>query len=263
MYFKISHNSNSPIICSIPHAGIKIPAEFQSDYLVSFEELHKEALDMADLYTDELYEELASVSSYIQSNTSRLVVDIERFPNEEDEPMSSVGMSAFYTRTSKGEVLRTINEERREELQKIYDEYHKSFTDVVTSSLTAHNTALIVDCHSFPSVPRQYESDQSIDRPDICLGVDAYHTPEKLVNVLRAQFEKVGYSVKINSPFAGTIVPLSFYKKENKVVSIMIEVNRSLYMDEETHKKLTTFSSTGRLISRCIIQGLNEFHYTL
>lgn len=260
MYFESSKNPNSPIVCNVPHSATKIPAEFRDDFIISFQELQQEVLDMADGYTNELYEELLAVSSRMQSTISRVVVDIERFPNEKDEPMSNVGMSAFYTRTSKGELLRTISTEKREVLQKIYDEYHLAFTDIVASSLAIHSKALIVDCHSFPSVPRPYESDQSPNRPDICLGVDVYHTPQKLIDILKKNFEELKYTVKINSPFEGTIVPLAYYQQDARVASVMVEVNRSLYMEEEAHKKLKTFSVTSKRISRCIIQSLNEFY---
>ena len=57
-----------------------------------------------------------------------------------------------------------------------------------------------------------YESDKEENRPDICIGVDEFHTPKDLVNLLKANLEEVGYGVKINSPFSGSIVPLNFYK---------------------------------------------------
>lgn len=257
MYFEANQNTNSPIICNIPHGSTKIPLEFLEDYVLSPLDLKQEVLNMADLFTEELYEELRFVSSYIQSNISRVVVDIERFPDEKDESMSLVGMSAFYTRTSKGQELRNLSIEKKELLKKIYDEYHENFTSLVGGTLSSHGRAIIVDCHSFPSIPRAYEPDQGENRPDICLGTDEYHTPPRLVELLQGNFEKAGYSVKINSPFAGTIVPLTYYKKDSRVVSVMIEVNRRLYMDEKTHMKLKTFSATSKLISGCIIQSVN------
>jgi N-formylglutamate deformylase len=259
MYFEISQNDNSPIVCNVPHSGTDVPSLFLSDYVISSSELEREVFEMADLHTDFLYEELLSVSSYIKSDISRVVVDIERFPKEEDEPMSKVGMSAFYTLTSKGKVLRAVSDEKRNVLQEIYDEYHKSFTQLVASSLALHNRAFIVDCHSFPSIPRQYEPDQADVRPDICIGTDEYHTPEALSILLKNNFEELGYSVKINSPFAGTIVPLTYYRKNRHVISVMIEVNRKLYMNEETFKRLPDFSVTSKTISRCVIKSLNEF----
>lgn len=258
MYFEVSENKNSPIICNIPHSGIIIPEEFRGDFVLSQQDLDKEVLYMADNFTNYLYGELLYVSSYIISKISRVVVDIERFQNEEDEPMSKVGMSALYTRTSSGELLRNISDENKMVLEKIYKDYHDFFTKLVSDSLIKNDVAIILDCHSFPSVPRAYEPEQGSNRPDICIGVDEYHTPKELVDILKSNFEKLGYIVEINRPFSGSIVPLDFYKKEKKVISVMIEVNRKLYMNEETFEKVKNFSEISKSISRCVITSLNQ-----
>ena len=44
--------------------------------------------------------------------------------------------------------------------------------------------------------------------------------------------KEAGYSVAVDAPFAGALVPLSYYRKDDRVLSVMIEVNRRLYMDE-------------------------------
>lgn len=259
MYFEVSENKNSPIVCNVPHSGIVVPEEFRGDFVLSQKDLDKEVLYMADNFTNYLYGELLYVSSYIMSKISRVVLDIERFQNEEDEPMSKVGMSAQYTRTSSGETLRNISQENKESLENIYKDYHDSFTKLVSDSLVKNNIAIIVDCHSFPSVPRVYEPEQDLNRPDICIGVDDYHTPYELVEILKDNFEKLEYKVEINTPFAGSIVPLHYYKKDKRVISVMIEVSRKLYMNEETYEKVENFSQVSKDISRSVIVSLNQF----
>jgi N-formylglutamate amidohydrolase len=259
MYFEVSENKNSPIICNVPHSGTIVPEEFRGDFVLSQGDLDKEVLYMADNFTNYLYGELLYVSSYVMSKISRVVVDIERFQNEDDEPMSKVGMSALYTRTSSGDVLRNISDENKIALEKIYKEYHNSFTTLVSDSLLKNDRAIIIDCHSFPSIPRSYEPEQDMYRPDICIGVDEFHTPKEMVEILQGNFEKLGYRVEINTPFAGSIVPLTYYKKDKRVISVMIEVNRKLYMNEETFEKAENFSQISKDISRCVITSLNQF----
>ena len=41
-------------------------------------------------------------------------------------------------------------------------------------------------------------------------------------------FKSTGYTVKVNEPFAGSIVPLK-YLNDNRVQSVMIELNRRIY----------------------------------
>ena len=44
---------------------------------------------------------------------------------------------------------------------------------------------------------------------------------------------KLALIVKFNTPFSGSLVPNKYYQKNNLVESLMIEVNRGLYMNEE------------------------------
>ena len=259
MYFEVSNNDNSPIICNVPHSGVIIPEALKMDFVVTSEKLNEEAIHMADNYTDALYSELLYVSSYIVSKISRIIVDVERFLNEEDEPMAKVGMSAFYTRTSSGAALRNVSKETNLILKKIYSDYYDAFTGLVDSVLAKYDHALIVDCHSFPSIPRPYEPDQKSDRPDICIGTDEYHTPAHMAELLKKNLEELGYRVAINTPFSGSIVPGQHYQKNKRVLSVMVEINRKLYMNEVTLEKLKNFSVVSRTISRCIIKSLNQF----
>ena len=46
-------------------------------------------------------------------------------------------------------------------------------------------------------------------------------------------FESCGYSTARNQPFRGTIVPMKHYQKDRRVQSLMIEINRWLYLGED------------------------------
>lgn len=106
-----------------------------------------------------------------------------------------------------------------------------------------YDKALIVDCHSFSSSVLQHEADKTFPLPDICIRTDEYHTPHYLIDTVIRFFEERKYKVKLNSPFKGTIVPLKFYHKETKVMSLMIEINRKIYLDEKTLCKTQDFNN--------------------
>lgn len=193
----------------------------------------------------------------IKSPVSRLVVDMERFRSDEDEVMAQVGMGTVYERTSVGKRLRYITPGTRTAiLAEYYDPYHKEFEDAVEASLAQHNRCLIIDCHSFPPKPLPYELDQDPERPDICVGTDDYHTPPQLKDYALEWMAK-HFSVSVNRPFAGTFVPSKFYKRDKRVSSIMVEVNRSLYMNEVTGNKNQGFSRIGKLM-RGFVMGCSS-----
>jgi len=66
---------------------------------------------------------------------------------------------------------------------------------------------------------------------------DVFHTPEDLTQRFLQLFQKKGYSIKTNEPFSGSLVPGEYYQKSKNVCSVMIEVNRKLYMNEKTGNK--------------------------
>ena len=167
--------------------------------------------------------------------------------------MTKQGMWICYEKTHKQTELKDVTEEHKQEiLEKYYDPHHKKFEEEVEKILKQNKNCLIIDCHSFPSKALPYEIYQQDERPDICIGTDEYHTNKELVEYLKNSFEELGYSVGINTPFKGTIVPLKFYKKEKRIQSIMIEINRKLYMNEETGERNENFKKLKKDIKRII-----------
>lgn len=173
------------------------------------------------------------------NRVSRLVVDPERFPDDADEPMAAVGQGAVYTRTTGGRILRDADPvERQRLIDRWYAPYHAALAEVVESALAATGRCLLVDCHSFSSVPLPSEPDQAPGRPDVCLGADPVHTPPALLAALRAGLEAEGFRVDVDRPFAGTLVPAPWYGTDRRVASVMLEVRRGTYMDEASGEPL-------------------------
>ena len=184
---------------------------------------------MTDHYCDELYD---AGFYMLRFPISRLVCDPERFRDDKDEIMSSVGMGAVYSLCSDGSGLKKVSEKHKEEiLKEYYDVYHERFEALTGMYLEKFDKCLIVDGHSFHETPLPYELDKNTDRPDICIGTDDFHTPKNITEGIKDFFLHRGYSVEVNRPFSGSIVPLKYYRREKRVISLMIELNRRLYLD--------------------------------
>ena len=97
---------------------------------------------------------------------------------------------------------------------------------------------LLIDCHSFSSIPNLLNSNPP--DIDICIGYNDDDTcPNKVVigNIVH-YFESLGYKVGMNEPFSNSktfSVPIKYH-------SAMIEVNKRLYMDELTLEKTEGFN---------------------
>jgi len=209
------------VILHVPHSSTIIPSD--CTFLLTEAQLALELDKVTDHHTQTLFNCVGTAK--IVFPVSRLVVDPERFI---EDPMESVGMGVVYTRTTGGEALRAISDiDRLALIDTYYHPHHSALTRMVDDCLGQYGRCLIIDCHSFPAQPLPYELDRN--RPDICIGIDTYHTSEELKSCLSEAFESLGYLVAIDSPFSGTIVPLKHYRKDRRVSSIMIEINRRLY----------------------------------
>jgi N-formylglutamate amidohydrolase len=62
----------------------------------------------------------------------------------------------------------------------------------------------------------------------------------------------------IDQPFSGCIVPISRYRKDRRVISVMIEVNRGLYMNEENGRQLATLSGISTAIREIVTRIIEE-----
>jgi N-formylglutamate deformylase len=219
-----------------------LPEQFRNQIVLSDADLAAELNLMTDLFTDEIYFDPESI--VIRFPISRLIVDVERFPEDIDEPMSKVGMGMIYSKTAFGRKLkRNLQTKERNELVSQYNVHHQKLLKDVKLELNNYDKAVIIDCHSFPDHPLPCDMDQSIPRPQICIGTDLFHTPIELLQIVESYFNKNNYDVQINKPYSGTLVPIEFYKKDHKVMSIMIEINHSLYMNERNGEKKDTFES--------------------
>jgi N-formylglutamate deformylase len=252
-----------PLIANIPHSSTSIPNHIRTSLLLNDDELHQELLRMTDRYTDELFSRVTTVGgTCLVYGVSRLVVDPERFEDDAEENMSKKGMGVIYTKTSDGQPLRNsvTNMERKQLLDAYYRPYHKRFHEEVQRFLDRFNTCMIIDCHSFPSAPLPFE-DASKKRPDICIGTSDFHTSSTLIDSIMNYCEKNNMTIAINEPFAGTYVPMKFYEKDRRVFSVMIEVNRRLYLDEMTGDKSNSYEDTKKVIDELIDTLIATFSF--
>ena len=240
------------IILHIPHASKYIPDKYLKYFTLSKKDLEIELLKMTDHFTDELFDISCSNIHQLKFPLSRLLVDIERFEEDELEPMFKVGMGCIYEKTHDGKSLKLVKDIKDELINKFYKTHHENFTKIVDAKLKENNKVLIIDCHSFPKHPLPYELNQEMDRPEICIGTDNFHTSEKLKNLFGQLFEGLNFAVKYNEPFKGSIVPLKFYNKEIRVKSIMIEVRRDLYMNEQTGEKNNKFYEIKSILKKIL-----------
>ncbi|MFD8389480.1 N-formylglutamate amidohydrolase [Streptomyces sp. NPDC059680] len=224
----------SPVLLHVPHSARAIPQDVRRGIVLDDAALERELDHITDAHTAELAEraaDLATVTPWrFVNRLSRLVVDPERFPDEREE-MTAVGMGAVYTRTTHRSELRPADTDPEPLLARYFRPYAQAMGEAVAGRLAATGRAVVIDVHSYPTEPLPYELHGTGPRPPVCLGTDSFHTPEGLTEAARKAFAGVG-ETRLDSPFAGTYVPLEFYGTDARVTALMVEIRRDTYMAE-------------------------------
>ncbi len=208
------------MILHIPHSSIDIPDEYINEYINHTSALHY----LTDYYTDELFNHWNSTR--VVYNKSRLFCDVERFRND---PLEKIGQGIVYTKFQ-DKTIRVISSEHAASSEKAslddYNKHHKKLTDVTNRLLSLQEVVVCVDCHSFHP---------DVSDLDFCIGYNTDTTNTEMKD-LSEEIKTIitGYSVGINDPFQGAIVPYTKESDEN-VRSIMIEVNKKLYTTKESN----------------------------
>ena len=232
------------IILHIPHNSTRIPSIFYNQkLLLSTQEIEAFNLTMSDLYTKDLFK---------LCGCKKIVAPYSRkFADNDKEEMSKFGMGAIYTRTNLGKEFINLDKNYREVIiNSYYNLIHKKL-DKAASNLIKSSKVILVDCHSFSKSTAQVFG-KAEGLPDICLGVNNIYFSQTLLEFVKAYFQNLGYSISINYPYSGAMIPDSFLNKNiANFYSIMIEVNRELYLDG--FKKNSHFKTIQKQIKRLLI----------
>ena len=222
------------LLLHIPHSSTAIPRN--SDCPAAFD---LEEWKLIDLYTDTLFAGKIADRRIepIVFRRCRLYCDVERLP---DDPLERQGLGISYERRAADGRLRRWGD--RHQALREYARYHYQTTLKILNKIQSSSGALLmIDCHSFSSQPNLLNPQPPQDI-DVCLGYndDETRPSDAVVSLMQRYFVSKGYRVALNTPFSNSKtfdVPGG-----NRYHSVMIEVNKRLYMNEQTRKPTAHFS---------------------
>ena len=129
-------------------------------------------------------------------------------------------------------------------IEHLYKPYHAMLRRLIDRTHRLFGIAVLVDCHSMPSVPAMgtLNTDKKL-KTDFVLG-DRYGTScdKDLVDALEQAMRARGYVVQRNKPYAGGFITEHYGAPQSGHHAIQIEINRALYMDEGRITRLDRFS---------------------
>ena len=92
--------------------------------------------------------------------------------------------------------------------------------------------------------------------PDFCIGFEEEFLDYSILNIIESKIRKEGYTIAFNYPYSSSIIPNKYFNAEDsRVKSIMIEINKRIYLDSNSTKN-SNYDSIKKLIQdiiKCII----------
>lgn len=235
---------NKCLLVHIPHASLRIP-EICKKRLIK--DVNYENVFVSDYLVDKL---VSKRINYIKFRYSRMFCDVERFNNDK-EVMNNYGMGVVYTKDSNGEDFIVLDEEYKNSvINNYYNKHHDMLNKRVSSIINKYNRCILIDLHSFSDsfIKKVFDKDGA---PDVCIGSENKNTSKLLVEQTVRHFKKYNYSVKINYPYEGSIIPNKYFEVyDNRLDTIMIELNKRIYLNNNDKLDKKKFNKLKRCINK-------------
>jgi N-formylglutamate deformylase len=252
-----------PLVFDSPHSGSHYPEDFgfccPLDMLRTAE----------DAYVDELYAAAPRLGatligamfprSYVDPNRSADDLDVALFDGPWPQPLSP----SFKTRSGLGLVRRVARpgipiydrkltvSEIRARVERYYAPYHRVLDEACDGLHRKFGVVWHVNCHSMPS--HRSRAHKNGHCADFVLGDrDGSTCAPEFTNFVARVLRGLGYNVRINETYKGVEIVRRQGRPEDRRHSLQIEVDRALYMDQETLEKAPGFAGVHADISRLI-----------
>ena len=170
-----------------------------------------------DWFTDELFGLDMPGVAIVKANVCRLECDVERLEGEKDRLCNFAHIGG--DNKARDMILGSAIVRNG-----CLSEWYRYRAEILEAA--QDGVAIIIDCHSFPS-------DIAPD-VDVCIGFNDDESKPSLQTIgqVERRFRDAGYAVAFNRPFANALAPMGYIGH-----SLMIEVNKRVYMDEKTLQK--------------------------
>ncbi len=257
-----------PVVLSSPHSGRDFPSEFLANSKLSEDELRSSE----DSFVTEIVRQASDAGIPLLSmNIPRTFVDVNRDKIEIDEqmyfnaPQNPNSSGSRRCRVGLGVIHRIVSQskniydglisydEAMERIKNVYDPYHKRLKQLVDKCVRKFGLCVLIDCHSMPSMICNIMNET---RPlDFCLcTLFDESCPTQISENLSRELEKKDYRVEFNRPYAGAYIAFNYCQPRKNIFTIQLEINRSLYMNENVFQKNANFQKVSNDVSQAIIR---------
>lgn len=246
-----------PVVLASPHSGRNY-----TDAFIAGSRLDALALRRSeDGYVDEIFQGTVELGvPLLAALFPRAYLDPNREPFELDpgmfdgslpsyvnmrSPRVAAGLGTIPRIVASGEEIyarRLPFAEARARLDRCYYPYHTALRSLIEATRSRFGYCILLDCHSMPSIglPPELADVGSLDAVlGDCFGSAC--APE-VMQAAEGSLAGMGYMVGRNVPYAGGYTTRHYGRPADGVHVLQIELNRSLYMEELTLRRLPYLS---------------------
>jgi N-formylglutamate amidohydrolase len=250
------------VVFASPHSGRAYSAAFLAQ-----SKLNSDAIRSSeDAYVDDLF---ASAPGHgaplIAARTPRAYVDFNRAPEELDaaliegvrrispNPRVASGLGVIPRVVAGGRVIhdgKITLEQAHARITQHWRPWHDRLQTLLDESARMFGQSVLIDCHS---MPHEALDNFAGARPDVVIG-DRFGASASaaLVHEVCEAFSDAGLRCVRNAPFAGAYVAQHYGKPARRQHAVQIEIDRALYMNEQTLQKRDDFDDLRRLLDGVI-----------
>jgi N-formylglutamate deformylase len=248
----------TPLVLDSPHSGFDFPADFGAT--VNEFDLR----DGEDCFVDELWMPATERGvGLLAARAPRTYIDYNRHAGDIDLALIEGGqwpgelVQSGKARLGKALVWRTLDDGRAiydrklgvDEVHRRIERYHRPYHHALQKRIeTTHarfGASWHIDCHSMNAVGgAQAEGGPGVPRADIVLGDrDGTTCDAAFTELVRSHLAALGYDVRVNDPYKGVELVRAYSNPAARRMSLQLEVNKRLYMDEATLQKSAGFAT--------------------
>jgi N-formylglutamate deformylase len=236
----------SAAVFASPHSGSDYPDRFLRESILDNHCIRSSE----DAFVDQLFSVAPLYGApLLTAKKPRAYLDLNRSPEELDpaliegvarrgqNPRVASGLGVIPRVVAGGRAIyrgKIPIAEAHRRIADYWKPYHSALQGLLDSAHQQFGHAILVDCHSMPHEALETVPRRSGHLPDVVLG-DRFGAAAsgEIVDRIEAAFARAGLRVARNAPFAGAYITQAYGRPSRNQHAVQVEIDRSLYMDEE------------------------------
>lgn len=253
------------VVFASPHSGREYPRSLIRQSVLDERTLRSSE----DAFVDQLFSNAPHEGAPLLSAIApRAWIDVNRSGDELDpaliegvrksvhNPRVASGLGVVPRVVANGRAIyrgKITRKDAADRIDTIWRPWHEAISTLMDDSVALFGDAILIDCHSMPHEAIETIAHPQGARPEIVLG-DRFGAAAsaEIVDRIEAAFGAAGLRVARNSPFAGAYVTQHYGRPTNDRHVVQIEIDRSLYMNEQAIRPNNNFEAFRGLIHNVV-----------